>query len=168
MAIIREFHGKRPQIHPEAFVAENAVLIGDVTVEKGCSVWYGAVLRGDWSSIRVGEGSNIQDNAVLHTERDAPLRIGKNVTVGHGALVHCAEVGDDTLIGMGAILLDGVRIGCGCVVGAGAVVKEHGEVPDGTMAVGVPAKVVKEVGPDMAGRLKSVSPYVALAEEYRA
>ena len=168
MAIIREFHGHTPQIHPEAFVAENAVLIGDVTVEKGCSVWYGAVLRGDWSSIRVGEGSNVQDNAVLHTERDAPLRIGKNVTIGHGALVHCAEVGDDTLIGMGAILLDGARIGRGCVVGAGAVVKEHAEIPDGTMAVGVPAKAVKAVVGDMAERLRQTSPYVALAQEYRA
>lgn len=160
------FQGKTPQVSPKAFAAENATLIGDVTVGPESSVWYGAVIRGDSSRISVGRGSSIQDNAVLHTEPGHPLTIGDNVTVGHGAVVHCASVGSNTLIGMGAILLDGAVIGDHCIIGAGAVVKERAVVPSGSMMVGVPAKCVRTLGPEQLALLDSTSPYVALAGMY--
>ena len=160
--------GKTPQVSPEAFIAETASLIGDVTVGADSSVWFGAVIRGDNDPITVGKGTSIQDNAVLHTEKDRPLTIGDNVTVGHGAIVHCASVGSNTLIGMGAILLDGAVIGDHCVIGAGAVVKENAVVPSGSMMVGVPAKCVRELGPEQIAALDNTSPYVALSKMYLA
>ena len=158
--------GITPKVSPEAFVAETAALIGDVTVGRDSSVWFGAVIRGDNEPITVGEGTSIQDNAVLHTEPGHPLRVGNNVTVGHGAVVHCSAVGDNTLVGMGAILLDGAVIGKNCIIGAGAVVKENAVVPDGTMMVGVPAKPVKTLPPEYLEALERQSPYVALSKEY--
>lgn len=164
--MLMTLRGKTPQVSQEAFVAENATLIGDVTVGADSSVWFGAVIRGDIEPIAVGRGSNIQDNAVLHTEKGHPLTIGDNVTVGHGAVVHCSSIGDNTLIGMGAVLLDGAVIGADCIIGAGAVVKEHAVVPDGTMMVGVPAKPVRELSPEQIAFLRSTTPYVALSKEY--
>ena len=164
--MIIPFQGKTPLVSPEAFVAETATLIGDVTVGQDSSVWYGAVIRGDCSSITVGCGSNIQDNVVLHTEADRPLTIGDKVTIGHGAVVHCSSVGSNTLIGMGAILLDGAVIGDHCIIGAGAVVKENAVVPSGVMMVGVPAKCVRELSPEQVALLDGTPPYVALSKMY--
>jgi carbonic anhydrase/acetyltransferase-like protein (isoleucine patch superfamily) len=164
--MIITFQGKTPKISSEAFVAENATLIGDVTIGPDSSVWFGAVIRGDCSPITVGSGTNIQDNAVLHTEFGHPLTIGDNVTIGHGAIVHCASVGSSTLIGMGAILLDGAVIGDHCIIGAGAVVKENGVVSSGTMMVGIPAKCVRELGPEQLALLDGTPPYVALSRAY--
>ena len=166
--MIVTFQGKTPHISPDAFVAETAVLIGDVTVGPDSSVWYGAVIRGDSSAITVGRGTSIQDNAVLHTEQDRPMTIGDNVTVGHAALVHCASVGSNTLVGMGAILLDGAIIGDHCVIGAGALVKENTVVPSGSLMVGVPARCVRELGPEQLARLDEEPPYVAISKAYRA
>ena len=166
--MLMTFHNESPKISPEAFVAETAALIGNVTVGKNSSVWFGAVIRGDNEPITVGEGTSIQDNAVLHTEKGHPLTVGNNVTVGHGAIVHCTSVGDNTLVGMGAILLDGAVIGKNCIIGAGALVKENAVVPDGTMMVGVPAKPVRELGPEQVAFLEQTSPYVALSREYMA
>ena len=160
------FQGKTPQVSSEAFVAETANLIGDVTIGPDSSVWYGAVIRGDCSPITVGRGTSIQDNVVLHTEIGHPLTIGDNVTIGHGAVVHCASVGSSTLIGMGAILLDGAVIGDHCIIGAGAVVKENTVVASGTMMVGIPAKCVRELGPEQLALLDGTPPYVALARAY--
>ena len=162
----RSFQGRTPKVSPEAFVAETSVLIGDVTVGRDSSVWYGAVIRGDCSPITIGCGSNIQDNAVLHTELDRPLTIGDSVTVGHGAIVHCSSVGSHTLIGMGAVLLDGAVIGDHCIIGAGAVVRENEVVPPGSMMVGVPARRVRELGPEQTALLDSTPPYVALSKAY--
>ena len=164
--MILTLNGATPQVSPEAFVAENATLIGSVTVGRDSSVWFGAVIRGDVSPITVGEGTSIQDNCVLHTEKGHPLTIGSNVTVGHGAIVHCSAVGDNTMVGMGAVLLDGAVIGRNCIIGAGAVVKERAVVPDGTMMVGVPAKPVRELAPEQIAFLEQTSPYVALSKEY--
>ena len=166
MAIIREFHGVTPVVSAEAFVAENAALIGDVTVEKDASVWYGAVLRGDNAAITVGEGTNIQDNVTLHCELDHPLHIGRNVTIGHNAIVHCTCVGDNTMVGMGARLLDGAVIGANCIIGAGAVVKENAVVPDGTMMVGVPAKAIRALSAEQIAQLQTPSHYIELSKEY--
>ena len=164
--MIMELSGKSPAVSPEAFVAETATLIGDVTVGKDSSVWFGAVIRGDNEPITVGKATSIQDNAVLHTEKGHPLTIGDNVTVGHGAIVHCASVGSNTLVGMGAVLLDGAVIGDHCIIGAGAVVKENAVVPDGTMMVGVPARPVRELSPEQIAFLDGASPYVGLAHAY--
>ena len=164
--MIVTFQGKTPQISSEAFVAETAVLIGDVTIGPDSSVWYGAVIRGDCSPITVGRGVSIQDNAVLHTEPGHPLAIGDNVTIGHGAIIHCASVGSNTLIGMGAILLDGAVIGDHCIIGAGAVVKEKTVVPSGTMMVGIPAKCVRELAPEQLALLDGTPPYVVLSRAY--
>ena len=164
--MIMTLRGKTPQISTEAFAAETAAVIGDVTIGRNSSIWFGAVIRGDNSPITVGEGTSIQDNAVLHTEAGHPLTIGSNVTVGHGAIVHCSAVGDNTLVGMGAVLLDGAVIGKNCVIGAGAVVKENAVVPDGTMMVGVPAKPIRELTPEQQKGLEQTSPYVALSKEY--
>ncbi len=166
--MILTFQGKTPQVSPEAFVAETATLIGDVTVGRDSSVWYGAVIRGDCSSITVGCGSNVQDNAVLHTEAGRPLTIGDNVTIGHGAVVHCSSVGSNTLIGMGAILLDGAVVGDHCIIGAGAVVKENAVVPSGSLMVGIPAKCAREFGPEQLALLDGTPPYVALSKTYLA
>lgn len=164
--MIMTLRGVTPRVSPDAFIAETAALIGDVTVGKDSSVWFGAVIRGDTEPITVGEGTSIQDNCVLHTEKGHPLTVGSNVTVGHGAIVHCSCVGDNTLVGMGAVLLDGAVIGKNCIIGAGAVVKEHAVVPDGTMMVGVPAKPVRELSPEVIALLNGTSPYVALSKEY--
>jgi len=164
--MLYDFMGKTPQVSPEAFVAENASLIGEVTVEKDASVWFGAVLRGDAAAITVGPETSVQDNVVMHCESGHPMTIGKNVTIGHGAVVHCTSVGDNTIVGMGAILLDGAVIGKNCVIGAGAVVREHDVIPDGTMMVGVPAKPVRRIPEDRQEKMAGVSPYVALSKAY--
>ena len=161
------FKDKTPRIDPSAFIAETAAVVGDVTVERDASVWFGAVLRGDAAPIVVGAASNIQDNATLHCDAGSPLRIGRNVTVGHNAVVHCASVGDNSLIGMGAQLLNGAVIGKNCVIGAGAVVRENEAVPDGTLMVGVPAKAVRQLPPGRTGALWQASHYVALGKEYK-
>jgi carbonic anhydrase/acetyltransferase-like protein (isoleucine patch superfamily) len=164
--MIITLRGKTPLISPEAFVAETATLIGDVTVGADSSIWFGAVIRGDNDPITVGKGTSIQDNCVLHTEKGHPLTVGDNVTVGHGAIVHCTSVGSNTLIGMGAVLLDGAVVGEHCIIGAGAVVRENAVVLDGTMMVGIPAKPVRELSPEQIAFLDGTSPYVALSKQY--
>lgn len=164
----RSYQGKKPVIAENAFVAENAVLIGDVALEKGANVWYSAVLRGDENSIVIGENSNVQDNATVHVSKACPVVLGKNVTVGHNAIVHGCTVGDGTMIGMGACVLNGAVIGKSCLVGAGALIKEGQVIPDGSLCVGVPAKIVRQL--DEEGKKKildNAALYVSLAEEYR-
>jgi carbonic anhydrase/acetyltransferase-like protein (isoleucine patch superfamily) len=142
---IFEFEGTRPTVHPEAFVAPTATLIGDVTVEKGASIWYGAVLRADICTIVVREGANIQDNSVLHAAPGETLVIGRNATVGHGCVIHCAEVGEQALIGNGSTLLDHAKIGPRTLVAAGSVVTPGTEIPGGVVAAGIPAKPTKPI-----------------------
>lgn len=138
----------QPTIDPEAFIAEGAVIRGDVRIERNASIWYNAVLRGDVDSIAVGEGSNIQDGCVVHVDRGCPVRIGRNVTVGHGAIVHGCTIGDGSLIGMGAIILNGAVIDEGCIVGAGALVTQGKHIPAGTLVIGSPARTVRAVTPE--------------------
>ena len=135
--------GKRPDVKQAVFVASNATVIGDVTLGPRTSVWYGAVLRGDINSIEVGEGSNIQDLAVLHLADDLGVKIGRFCTIGHSAIIHACEVGDECLIGMGATILDGAKIGDHCIVGANALVTQRFIAPPGSMILGAPAKVVR-------------------------
>ena len=146
MAHILAFEGKEPQVAPDAFVAPTAVLIGDVVVEEGASVWFGAVLRGDFNRIVVGAGSTVQDNSVLHTAEDQPTVIGSNVTVGHLSMLEGCTVEDGALIGMGSIVLNRARVGRRAMLAAGSVVREGGEIPPEVLAAGVPAQVKKELG----------------------
>jgi carbonic anhydrase/acetyltransferase-like protein (isoleucine patch superfamily) len=155
------FDGKEPQVASDAFVAPTAVLIGDVVVEEGASVWFGAVLRADFSRIVVGAGSNIQDNSVLHTNEGQPTLIGSNVTVGHLSMLHGCVIEDEALIGMGSIVLDRARIGRRAMLAAGSVVNEGGEIPPEVLAAGAPAEVKKALD-------GSSSKWVATAaHEYR-
>ena len=161
--------GKTPRDEGAAFVAENAVVAGEVTLAPGSTVWYGAVVRGDEGPIFIGENANVQDNAVLHCDADGCIRLGRNVTVGHGAIVHGAEVGEGSLIGMHATLLNGCKVGSHCIIGAGALVPEGREIPDGTVAVGAPARAVKDIGKEQAAFCEyNAIAYVHLGREHAA
>ncbi len=138
-----ELGGKRPSVHPEAYIAPTAVLIGDVDIGAGASVWFGAVLRGDEAQIKVGAGANIQDNAVIHCAHNLPTVIEQNASVGHSAQLEGCVVEEGAVVGMGAIMLQRSRLGKGSLLAAGAVLGEGSEVPPGHMAAGVPAKVKK-------------------------
>ena len=127
------------------YIADGAKIIGDVTIKENSSVWYNAVIRGDSNSIVIGENTNIQDNAVLHTSHGHGLKIGDNVTIGHGAIVHGCTIGNNVLIGMGAIVLDGAIVEDNCIIGAGALVTQNKVMPSGSLVLGNPAKVVREI-----------------------
>lgn len=134
---------RKPKVDPSAFIAETAVVIGDVEIGADSSVWFGAVIRSDSDTIRIGKRSNIQDGAIIHEDAGYPVVIGDNVTVGHGALVHGCTIGNDSLIGMGAILLSGCKIGSNCIIGAGALVTGNMDIPDNSLVTGAPAKNIK-------------------------
>jgi carbonic anhydrase/acetyltransferase-like protein (isoleucine patch superfamily) len=156
------------EIHPEAFIHEKAFVNGKVKMEKGSSVWPFAVLRGDIDRIELGEGSNVQDNAVVHTDPGKPAIIGKNVVIGHCAVVHASIIGDNTLIGINATVLSGSIIGKNCIIGAGAVVSENMEVPDNSVAVGVPAMVIKRTDEKAIDRIKkNAESYIELIKKYK-
>lgn len=131
--------------HDHHYIADTARVVGDVQIGQEVSIWYGVAIRGDVAKITLGDGTNVQDNSVIHCDQHRPNTIGRNVVIGHRAIVHGVEVGDGTLIGMGAVLLGGTKIGSGCIVAAGAVVPPNMEVPDGQLVMGVPAKVARQV-----------------------
>lgn len=145
-----EFQGKSPRVHPTAFIAPTAVLIGDVVVEEGASIWYGAVLRADFQRILVGRESNVQDNVVIHVNEHQPAHIGNRVTVGHACVLEGCEIDDLAVIGMNATILAGARIGAGSLVAAGSVVKGGMDIPVGTLVAGNPAVVKKVISGDSA------------------
>jgi len=158
-----------PEVHPTAWVADNAQVMGRVTLAEDASVWFGVVIRGDTSTITVGKGSNVQDNSVLHADVGMPLVIGEGVTVGHKVMLHGCTVGNHSLIGIGAIVLNGAKIGNNCLVGAGALVTEGKEFPDGSMIIGSPAKAVRMLSPEqMEGLKMSAKHYVDNAHRYKA
>ncbi|HUZ01268.1 MAG TPA: gamma carbonic anhydrase family protein [Thermomicrobiaceae bacterium] len=169
MATVIALGGKSPRIAADVFLAPNAVVIGDVEIGGGSSVWFGAVLRGDSGPIRIGRHTNLQDGVIVHLDPGFPTTIGDDVTVGHGAIVHGTIVGDGAQIGMGAITLSGSRIGAGAIVGAGALVPEGADVPPGAVALGVPARVRRDVSPEeRESVLRSAAGYAARAARYRA
>lgn len=150
------------------FVAPGARLIGRVILRAGASVWFNAVLRGDNEPIEVGEGSNVQDGCVLHTDPGMKLTIGPGVTVGHNAILHGCDVGAGSLIGMGAVVLNGARIGRNCLIGANALVTEGKSIPDGSLVMGQPARVVRPLDPEaLAGLVRSAQTYRRKAQQYR-
>lgn len=166
--MIYNFEDKRPEIAKSAFIAESADVIGEVFIGEQCNVWYGAVIRADGRSVEIGKGTNIQDNCTIHISSDYSTNIGKYVTVGHGAIVHACKVGDYSLIGMGAIVLDGAEVGDYTIIGAGSVVTPRTKIPSGVLALGTPARVVKELSEEEKLSLKqSAEKYIELAEKYK-
>lgn len=145
MSHIYELDGRAPSFPEDCWVAPTAVLVGDVVLENASSIWFGAVLRGDNERITVGQGSNVQENCVLHTDMGYPLTIGSGCTIGHKVMLHGCIIGDNSLIGMGAIVLNGAKIGNNCFIGAGALITEGKEIPDGSLVMGAPGKVVREL-----------------------
>ena len=161
------FRGVAPKTEKAAFVAPNATICGDVTLEEGVTVWFGAVIRTELDPMYIGKNSNVQDNCVLHCDVGYPLRLGENVTLGHGAIVHGCTVGNDVLVGMNATILNGAVIGDGAIIAAGALVKEHMQVPPGALVAGVPAKVIRQNGPEMAEKIRqNARHYVDWGGEY--
>lgn len=143
-----------PQLRGDNFVADNATVIGRVTLEAGASVWFNCVLRGDCDEIIVGAGSNVQDGSVLHTDAGVRLRIGANCTIGHMVMLHGCEIGDGTLVGIRSVILNGSKIGKDSIVGAGTLIPERKTFPDGVMILGTPGKVVRELGPQEISALQ--------------
>lgn len=166
---IYELDGQAPELPTDGsyFVADTAVLIGKVRLKKDASVWFGSVLRGDNEWIEIGEGSNVQENTVCHTDPGKPLVVGKNCTVGHNVILHGCTIGDGALIGMGAIVMNGAKIGNGCVIGAGAIVTEDKEFPENSLIIGAPAKVVRTLDPAaIEGMQRIVAHYVDNARRF--
>jgi carbonic anhydrase/acetyltransferase-like protein (isoleucine patch superfamily) len=150
------------------WIAPTAVVIGKVKLEKNASVWWGSVLRGDNDPITVGEGSNVQDGCVLHADPGYPLIIGKGVTVGHMAMLHGCVIGDNSLIGIGAVILNGARIGANCLIGAKALIPEGKEIPDNSLVMGAPGQIKREVGEDHVARIRHAAEhYVANWQRYK-
>ena len=167
--MIYALDGLVPDIAPDAWVAPDANVIGRVVLEPGSSVWFGATLRGDNEEIRVGAGSNIQENCVLHTDMGFPLVIGANCTIGHKAMLHGCQIGEGSLIGMGATVLNGAKIGRGCLIGAGALITEGKEIPDGSLVMGSPGKVIRDLGDNAReALLQSAEHYRQNAARFRA
>ncbi|QEM82844.1 MULTISPECIES: gamma carbonic anhydrase family protein [Halomonas] len=167
MAIYR-LGNHSPQIHRSAYVAESAEVIGQVRIFEDASIWYQAVLRGDTDSLEVGRGSNIQDGAVLHADPGTPLVVGEGVTVGHQAMLHGCTIGDGSLIGIQAVILNGAVIGRNCLVAAGAVVKENAEFPENSLIVGAPAKVIRQLDEKAVAELQAnAEGYVKKARLHR-
>ncbi|MBQ6631600.1 MAG: gamma carbonic anhydrase family protein [Romboutsia sp.] len=166
--MIKGYDGIEPKIDETAFIAESADIIGKVTIEENANIWYGTVLRADDNYITVGENTNIQDGSVVHISEKFPTIIGNNVTVGHKSIIHGCEIGDNTLIGMGSIVLDGAKVGEFTLLGAGSLVPPGKEIPSGVLAMGSPAKVIRELSQEEKENLtKSALKYVNLANNHK-
>jgi len=160
-------HFSKPSIADGAFVAETACIVGNVRLEEGASVWYGAVLRGDEATITIGKKANVQDGVIIHSDRGEDVTVGEGVTIGHGAVIHGCTIGKYSLIGMGAIVLSKAKVGERCIIGAGAVVREGDVIPDGSMVVGVPGKIIKQLTPEQLQYLEyGCEEYVKLSRKY--
>jgi carbonic anhydrase/acetyltransferase-like protein (isoleucine patch superfamily) len=164
-----ELDGIAPRLGANAWVADCAQVMGNVSLGADTSVWFGTVIRGDTESITIGRGSNIQDGSVMHADIGMPIVLGENVTVGHKVMLHGCTIGDDTLIGIGAIVLNGARIGKNCLVGAGALVTEGKDFPDGSMIIGSPAKAVRPLTSEQIASVRqSARHYVENARRFQA
>ena len=146
----------------ENWVAPNAVIIGDVTLEKNSSIWFNATLRGDIENIHIGEGSNVQDGCVLHTDPGCPLKVGKNVTIGHLVMLHGCKIGNNSLIGIGSTVLNKAQIGSNCIIGANTLITENKKIPDNSLVIGSPGKVIRELNKNEILQIKEN------AEEYKS
>jgi carbonic anhydrase/acetyltransferase-like protein (isoleucine patch superfamily) len=167
--MVYKFYDKCPQIAESAFIAPSADIIGDVTIAEDCSIWYGAVLRGDENYIRVGKGTNIQDNSTVHIAAGKlPAEIGEYVTVGHGAIIHACKIGNYCMVGMRAIVLDGAEVGDYTIIGAGSVVTGGKKIPSGVLVLGSPGKVVRELtDEEKRGLEESAESYIKNAANFK-
>ena len=166
--IILPYRGKSPAIDPTAFIAPSAAVIGDVTIGAHSSVWFGAVVRGDFQPIRIGSNTNIQENATIHVMRDVPVEIGDHVLIGHNAVVHCSKIGSNTLIGMGSIVMGYSEIGENVVTGAGTFLPQHKKIPANSLVFGSPAQIVRALRDDEIEALHNAAEnYADLAAEYQ-
>ncbi len=166
---IYELDGVAPTIGKDVYIADTAQVMGDVELGEGASVWFGAIARGDSEKITIGRGSNVQDGTVLHADAGKPLMIGDNVSIGHMVMLHGCTIGDGSLIGIGAIVLNDAKIGKNCIVGANSLVTEGKEFPDGSMIMGSPAKLVRQLAPEQIAGLSGISGhYVANGKRFRA
>ena len=166
--MIYELDGIAPEIAEDAWVAPDANVIGKITLGPRSSVWFGVTLRGDNERITIGEGSNVQELTALHTDMGFPLTVGKNCTIGHKAMLHGCTIGDNTLVGMGAQVMNGAKVGKNCLIGAGALITEGKEIPDGSLVMGAPGKVVRQLDDAAIAKLeKSALNYQANATRFR-
>ncbi|ABW19257.1 gamma carbonic anhydrase family protein [Alkaliphilus oremlandii] len=166
--MIKSFRDKNPMIHEHCFIAETANVIGDIVIGENSSIWYNVVIRADVNSVRIGKNTNIQDNSVIHNSDDFPTIIGDDVTVGHNAIVHACSVGNKVLIGMGAIVLDGAEIGDETIIGAGSIVTSGKKIPSGVLALGSPAKVIRELTvEEKKSLIDSAEKYVKLSKDHK-
>ncbi len=166
--VIESYLGKYPKIDESVYLCGNIVIVGDVEIGKGSSVWFGSVIRGDVNYIRIGTNTNVQDNSVLHVQHDTgPLVIGNGVTIGHSVNLHGCEIGDNCLIGIGAIVLTGAKIGKNCIIAAGALVKENAVIPDGSLVAGLPGVIKKNLGEKEIDSIReSADNYVKYVKKY--
>ncbi len=165
--MIIAYKAYKPSISDNSFVAENSTIVGRCSIAEDCSIWYNAVLRADVNEIIIGKGTNIQDGCVVHCDEDFGTRIGENVTVGHMAIVHGCTIGSNCIIGMGSVILDGAVIGDNVIIGANSLVTSGKAIPSGVLAMGSPAKVVRELTPEeLEGIRSSVAGYIRLSKEY--
>ena len=166
--MLREYEGNKPQVHSSAFLSKNCLVIGKVSLSENVSVWPGCVLRADVGEIIVNANTNLQDGVMVHPNHDLPVIIGKNVTVGHGAIIHGCRIGNNCLVGMGAIILDGAVIEDNCIIGAGALVPERMRVSEGSLMLGIPAKTARRITQDDLSEIyRSAEEYIGLAEMHR-
>jgi len=164
--MIRSLKGKKPQVHPSAFVSEAAYVVGNVEIGENSNIWPGAVIRGDFGRMVIGKNTSIEDNCVVHSGED--LVIGDNVIVGHTAVVHCKKVGDNTMIGINAVLLQGAEIGESCMIAAGALITPNMKIPDRSLVMGSPAKIKEHLSDEKVAMIRlGADAYVSIAQEYK-
>ena len=169
MGLMIPYKGKRPKVDPSVFIAPTACVAGNVTIGRDSSIWFGAVVRGDFQPIQIGRCTNIQDNATIHVMGDCPLSIGSHVIIGHKAIIHSRTIGSNTLIGMGAILLGYTEIGDNCIIGAGSLITQHKKIPDNSIVYGNPAKIIRALRDDEIEALReSALAHAELARAYKA
>ena len=166
--MIYDFKTYKPNIHKSVFIAKSADVIGQVSIEKDCSIWFGVVIRGDINRISIGEGTNIQDNSILHVNKEKnPLEIGKFITVGHGAILHGCKIGDHSLVGMGSTILDNAEIGEFTIIGAGSLVTQNKKIPSGVLCIGRPARVIRNLTEEEKESIKlNAEEYIRISKDY--
>jgi carbonic anhydrase/acetyltransferase-like protein (isoleucine patch superfamily) len=166
--MIMNFMNKKPNFEDDVYISETSVIIGDVTLKKNANVWFGAVIRGDAESIVIGKNTNIQENTVVHVDENDRVEVGEGCTIGHGAIIHGCKIGNNTLIGMGAIILNGAEIGNNSIVGAGSLVTQNKKFEDGVLIIGNPAKVVRNLTEEEIEKNKRSSlVYIELSKEIK-